>query len=178
MSDPNKPPAPETDGIPHIVEDAPRGKMLVNVGPNLPVVQTVSLGSGRLNIQKVISADTSSPNKPTDIPKMTETDAVGTPLELERTLEELRSAFGGGSVIETDVTIPGEEGAINIKIEFGPYGALIWQTSKKSGKKKCFTNSLQFDSPACEVVINNFTWLGIIRAILRHRLVQLSKNEE
>ena len=178
MSDPNNPDNPDTktdDAVPSTVQDS-TGELHIYRNPGLPE-QRVSLGS-KSDGQRVADIVIGTKN---DIPRMADTDTIGTPLDLKKALEDLRGAFGGNDVIETEAIISERAGITKIIIEFDSSDVrILWEGTPENicGKQKFVVHPLQPDDPDRETVFKHLLELGMVRAILRHKLKKLSENKE
>jgi len=180
MPDLNKPdkPAPETeDAVPHEITDDPTdGKI-----ERKPILPELKVSLGLREAVKLAVAPNPPERENTDMPKITAEDKIGTPMELEKTLADLRETFGGTSVIEVGAIVTEDGSLTSIRIEFTSNGTIIfWEglARFKKGKWKLVIHPLKSDDPKWETVDNHFLELGMVRAILRHRLEKLSKHEQ
>ena len=162
------------DAVPSEVQDSASHK--IDLSPKLPEL-TVSLGLR----DAVKLAVTNPPEREnTDMPKITAEDKIGTPIDLEKALVDLKEVFEGRRVIEVEEIINNDGNLKKVKIEFSSNGTKIfWKglARIREGEWKLIVHPLVGDDPRWETVDENFLELGMVRAILRHRLEKLSKHD-
>jgi len=166
------------DAVPSEVQD-PIGDIIC-IGSNVPE-QKVILGS-RSDAKKVITTEVAEQDDPSNMPKITDSDRIGTPLDLEKALVDLKEAFVGRRVIEVEEIMNDEGNLRKVRIAFHSNVTKIsWKGLARltKGENKLEVHPIKStDDPKWETVDPDFLELGMVRAILRHRLEKLSKHEQ